>query len=298
MDRIVAVVNDELITLRELNKALELFENRIESEDYSAEKKRQLMYELRLDVLNKMINDKLTEQEIRRLDITVSQAEIDNAVERLKSANFYTDEQLREALARDGMTIEELRRKMKDQILRRHLIHQEVKSKIVITKEEVKRYYEAHPSEYGAVQRYHLRNIVMAVHAGADEYQKQQVLQQMQHVYGLLKDGVSFTGLARRYSQSLLASEGGDLGFFRIDELSPQIQQALNGKKAGEFTSILDTAQGYQIFYVETIEMQSPQPLEAVSAEISEKLYNEILDQKFESWLIELRKRSHIKIIQ
>jgi peptidyl-prolyl cis-trans isomerase SurA len=294
----VAVVNDELITMRELNKTLEVFESRIKMQGYSAEKERQLMYELRLDMLNTMINDKLTEQEIRRLDITVSKAEIDNAVKRLKNANFYTDEQLREVLARDGMTMEDLHRKIKDQILRRHLIDQEVKSKVVITKEEIERYYNRHLPEYGAVPSYHLRNIVMSVYPGADEYQKQQVLQQMQRIYDRLKEGASFAGLARQYSQSLLASEGGDLGRFKRDELSQQIQRALDGKKAGEFTAVLDTEQGYQIFYIEKIEMQSPRPLEAVSAEISEKLYNEILDQKFESWLIELRKRSYIKIME
>ncbi len=298
VDRIVAVVNEDLITLRELNQAMRPFEMQLQERGYPADQERQLRFEFRTEMLNKMISDKLTEQEIDRLDITVSPTEIDKAVERLKSANFHTDEQLRQALARDGMTLADLRRKLEKQILRRQLIHQEIKSRIVITKEEIKRYYDQHSSEYGSAQRYHLRNIVMSVGPGTDEYQKQQVLKRMKAIYSRLKTGVSFTLLAKQYSESLLAPEGGDLGFFKMADLSPQIQGALKGKTAGEFTPVLDTDQGYQIFYIEKIEVQPPRPLEDVSAEISEKLYNEVLDQKFKSWLTELRKRSHIKIVQ
>lgn len=297
VDRIVAVVNDDLITLREFNKALEPFERQIRSRGYPAEHEQRLMYDVRQEMLDKMINDKLTEQEIKRVNITVSPVEIDQAVERLKRDRYYTDEQLRQVLAKDGMTIEDLRARVKDQILKRHLINQEIKSKIIITKEEIRRYYDSHPSEYGPANAYHLRNIVM-IASGTSAFGKQLVLEKMENIHFLLQQGESFPALARQYSQSPLASEGGDLGFFKLNDLSSQIQQAITGKTAGEFTPVLDTEQGYQIFYIEAVAEQPGRSLDEVSVEISEKLYNEILDKKFEAWLIELKQHSHIKIIQ
>ena len=298
VDRIVAAVNDDVITLRELNSVLQPYTQQIRMRKYSEEHERRMLFKLRQDLLNKLIADKLTDQEIKRLNIKVSPKELDNAIERLKDKKFYTDEQLRRVLARDGMSLEDLRQKMEEQILRRRLIDQEVNSKIVVTKEDIRAYYENHPDEYGAVERYHLRNIVMNVPLNAADSEKRGILRRMDALLSQLKAGASFPMLARKFSESPLASDGGDLGFFKLDDLAPQIRSAVAGRGGGEFTDVLDTPQGYQIFYIEEIVNQSQKSLEAASAEISEKLYNEVVDQKFNSWLTELRERSHIRIVQ
>ena len=98
VDRIVAVVNDEIISLFEMNQLLQPYEAKIRNLGYSSEKEREMLFKVREDVLNQLIDQKLTDQETRRFRITVSEQEIDNAIERIKEANFYTDEQLRKAL--------------------------------------------------------------------------------------------------------------------------------------------------------------------------------------------------------
>ena len=117
-------------------------------------------------------------------------------------------------------------------------------------------------------------------------------------IIGEVEEGESFEVLAKTYSESPLAAEGGNLGFFKIETLSPQLQKALKGLNAGEFTPILETDQGYQIFYIQKIEVTPGKSLSEVSAEIQEKLFDEKVDKKFQSWLEDLRKRSHIKIIK
>jgi peptidyl-prolyl cis-trans isomerase SurA len=120
----------------------------------------------------------------------------------------------------------------------------------------------------------------------------------MEAVLEKLKQGQLFETLVRSFSESTMADTGGDLGFFRIDELSPQLQEEIQGKNAGEFTPVIDTDQGYQIFFVEEITKLPGKSFEEVSAVIEEKLYHDMVDKKFQSWLAKLRKRSHIKVVK
>ena len=92
-------------------------------------------------------------------------------------------------------------------------------------------------------------------------------------------------------------AEGDDLGFFKLDELAPQLQDEIINKKAGEFTQILEADFGFQIVYIEEIADSGGKSLEEASPEIEDKLYKEIVDREFNSWLQALHDRSHIKII-
>ena len=298
VDRIVVVVNDDIITLNDLNHALKPYMNQIKSMGYASEKEVDVSAKLQQDILDRLINQKLTDQEIKKTRLEVSDEEVDGAMEKIKAENFYSDADLRKALSAEGMSLEEYRNNMKEQILRSRLVNREVKSKIVITEQDVKAYYEAHSEEYGREQKYHLRNIIMRLSPMAAEAEKRDVMKRMAGVLEKLNNGESFENLARQYSESNLAAEGGDLGFFKLEALSPQLQETLKDLRAGDFTSVLETDQGFQIFYIQEIRMIPGKPLTEVSAGIQEKLYTEIVNKKYIEWLEELRKRSHVKLIE
>jgi len=298
VDRIVAVVNDDIITLADLNDALKPYTGRIKSKGYDADRESEVLAKLQKDLLDRMIDEKLTDQEIKKARLAVSDEEIDIAIEKIKAKNLYSDEDFRQALAAEGLTLEEYRKGMKEQILRSRLVNREVRAKIVITDQDIQNYYEAHSEDYGREQQYHLRNIIMRLPPLAGEAGKRDVLERMAKVLQKLDNGEPFEDLARRYSETNLAAEGGDLGFFKPESLSPQLQEALKGLRAGEFTPILETDQGYQIFYVEEIRVKPGKPLAEVSTEIQEKLYEQIVEKRFKDWLAELRKRSHVKLIE
>jgi len=298
VDRIVAVVNDDIITLNDLNLSLKPYMNQVKSMGYDAGKESDLLAKLRKDMLDRLIDQTLTDQEIQKAGLVISDAEVDSAIERIKEKNLYSDEDFRKALSAEGTSLEEFRKNMKGQILRSRLVNREVKSKIVITDQDVKAYYDAHPEEYGRELKYRLRNIIMRLPRMAGAAEKQEVLKKMAAVLEKLNTGEPFENLARAYSESNLAAEGGDLGFFKLEALSPQLQEALKGLQAGEFTPILETDQGYQIFYIQEIRVEPGKPLAEVSAGIQEKLYAEIVEKNFKQWLEELRKRSHVKIIE
>jgi len=298
VDRIVAVVNDEVITLIELNNTLKPYMEKIQSLGYPQDKEQELLFKVRKDMLDRLINQKIEDQEIKRSKVEISEEQVDKTIERVKETNYLTDEQLRAALAKDGLTIEEYRSKIKDQILRERLVSLKVKSKIVITKEDIKAYYEKHIKEYGGKQKYHLRNIIMKVPLFLGSEKKLEIKAKMDEILEKLKAGESFKALAAKYSESPAASDGGDLGEFEFDALSPQLQNAIEKIKPGEYTSVLDTDQGYQIFLIEEIVNTPGKTLEEMSPEIERILFNESIDNKYQAWIGNLRKESVVKIIQ
>ena len=298
VDRIVAVVNDDIITLFELNLSFKPYEEKIRKLGYSTEKEHQMLFKVREDMLNRLIYQKLQDQEVERLKIKIDEPEIDKTIERIKEENFYTDEDLRLTLANEGLTMEEYRGRIKEQILRTKLINFNVRSKVVITKEDITSYYQNHPDKYGGKKKYHLYNIIIKISPFADEREKGKIKARMDEILTGLKAGKSFENMAETYSESSPDTGGGDLGLFRLDELSPQLQNAVKEMKAGEFTPVLDTDQGFQIFFVKEIVKTSGKPLEEVSPEIEKILFNEIVEKKFQSWLEELRNQSAIKLIK
>ena len=132
----------------------------------------------------------------------------------------------------------------------------------------------------------------------ASEAEQLGIKNKMEAILAQLKQGHPFETMVRDCSEASLHCGGGELGLFGLDELSPQIREALTMLDAGAFTAVLDTDQGYQIFYVAEIVKTPGKPLEEVSAEIQEKIFQERVDTKFTAWLTDLRNRSHIKIIQ
>ena len=298
IDRIVAVVNDEIITLYDLNETLKPYEENIQALGYSPEKARETLFKLRADLLNKLIDEKLTDQQIKKHNLTISTREIDMTIERIKESRSYTDEDLRAGLAEQGLTIEEYRENLKKQLLRGKLVNLEVKSKIVITSAEIEKYYNEHLEKYAGETKYHLWNIFIRFSPMTDESLKQIAFGKMETVLSQLKQGQSFESLAAKAPDSPQSPQGTDLGLYRLDELSPQLRNVVKDMKAGGYSSIIETDSGYQIIYVQKVLVTAPKTFSEVESEIESVLYNEAIDNRYNTWLSSLRERSHIKIIK
>jgi len=298
VDRVLAIVNDEIITLSDLNRLYKPYLNDIKKRGYRLEKQREMLFKAHEEFLEEVIRQKLTDQAIEKARVTVSEKQIDDEIRRVKSAYGYSDAGLAEALRNEGLTLDDYRKGLGERLLRENLINLEVVSKIVITPADILAYYESHPELYAGKLKYHLRNIIMQVAPGDEEELRQGIRQNMEQVLKRLQDGESFADQAEIYSESRFASQGGDLGSFDADQLSPQIREALKDLKPGEHSAVLDTEQGYQIFFVENIEKAEAVSLSEATPEIQEKIYKAIVDRKFKEWLDNLHSQSHIKIMQ
>lgn len=298
VDRIVAIVNSNIITLRQLDTAFKPYAQHIRNQGYSPEKEKEELYKARNKLLNEMIDDKLADEEIKKEGIDVSKAEVDDAIEQIKKNNYYTDEDLRHALQMQGLTMKEYRSEIKKQIERSRLVAMKVKSSIVVTDSDIKAYYQAHQKQYGGQEKYKLCNIFMSVPDYSDAQGTEKIHQKMLTVLKQLKQGAAFPELAEKYSEGSNAKDGGKLGEFSIEDISKNLRPVIEKLKPGQFSDVIRTAKGFQIFYLEKIVKTPPQSLQKVSAEIRKKLYNKEVNQKFKSWLQSLRENAHIKIIR
>ena len=293
VNRIVAEVNDDIITLYELDLAMAPYIQRVRAMGRSAEEEQKMLYDVREKVLNQIIDNKLTDQEVRRYNISVSEEAIDNTIEEIKKRSRITDQQLRQGLSQDGVTLDEYRQDIKNQILRSRLVNRQIKSKIVITEEDIQAVYEQNLADYGGEKLYRLRQIIVGIEGDEAQAQKK-----MEAVLVQFSEGVAFADLAREYSDGPTAADGGFLGEFNIEDLATAIRGALKGLKAGEHTPIMKTGRGLQVFYIEDIKTKAGKTLEEMKPEIERKLYDKIVNRKFKSWLSDLRDRSHVKIIR
>jgi peptidyl-prolyl cis-trans isomerase SurA len=298
VDRIVAVVNEEIITLYDLNRVFEPYANKVKALQYSKDEERQMLFKVRSDLLKELVDRKLADQEIKRNKLVVTDEEIDSTIERLKSSRSFTDEELRAGLAEQGLTIEDYRKELKEQLLRSRLINIEVKSKIVITDENIQAYYDSHREKYVGEQKFHLWNIYIVLSQFAQDSEKRAALKNMESILAKLNQGEPFQELIRADFIASLGAKGGDLGLFLIKELSPQLQKVVENMKAGEFSAIIDMNKGYQVLYVEKIIEATSKSVEEVRGEIEDILFKELINDKYQEWLEDLRRRSHIKIIQ
>jgi peptidyl-prolyl cis-trans isomerase SurA len=298
IDRIVAIVNDDIIVLSELDEKLKPYTDRIAKMGYPPEKEKKMIYKVRDDIISTMVDQKLTDQEVRKFGIIIDDEEVQNAIERVKQKNSLTEEAMAADLARQGITLESLKKSIRDQMLRGRLVNVAVRSKIVITREDARAYFDSHPEEFRGEKKVHLWNIMTTTPEFAFEAEIKAARDQMEKVLARLASGESFHVIARELAAQKGPLVANDIGVFRYDVLSPELQDAVGDLQEGEHTGLLDTDNGFQVFYVHKIEAGGGKEFDKVVSEIQEKLFNERVDKRFEEWLNELREKSHIQIIR
>ncbi len=298
VDRIAVVVNDDIILLSDLQQALIPAIVTLKKQGYSQSEQVRILADQRKRIREQLIYDKLTEQQVARYGIKIGDKELDATIERIRQANQMSKDELLRALEMDGMSYDEYRKQIKEKLLQNKLLNLQVKSRIVITDADIKSYYESHISQYASQTKYRLGHILLKVSQTADQIEKMRVSQQIQDIYQRLQDGELFAKLAGLYSNAPTAANGGSLGVFEAKMLSENIRQAIQGLKNGEFSKVIDTDQGYQIFYVEEVIITGGKTLEEMKAQIQEKLYADDVEKKFNTWIEALRQRSHIQIIE
>jgi len=298
VDRIVAVVNDDIVTQHDVETAIRPYLEKTKEQGFSPEMQRQAIARLRHDALDTLIENKLTDQEVKRYNITVSEEEIDQQIAQIKRTHSITDEDIRTMLSGRAMSMADYRKDIKGMLQRTKLVNREVTSRVVITKEEIKDYYEKNLAKYGGSKKYHLWNLFAKLprNAGPTERLEGQAL--LLAALSEIKQGRSFEEIARASGAGDGGLQGSDLGLFRAEELTPQLREVVKTMPAGAVSPIVESEFGYQVVFVQQIAETVGRPLAEVEPEIQETLYRERVDAKIKSWITELRRRSHIKIME
>lgn len=295
VNRVVAVVNNEVITSYELNKKIK------EATGFTPEdlmkRDERAFPEVRKQILELMINEKITEAKIRELNIKVSQKQIDESVENVRRENQLTQEQLRSRLQGEGLTWEKYLDRMKRELERQQLIHTEVRSKILISEERIKRYYEENKDRYTTDAKVHLASIFLVSKNPKDRKEIESLVSRGEEILKRLQKGESFADLAKKYSEGPGADEGGDLGFFSSSKLEPELRKIVEALKPGGLSDLIVRSNGVQILKLISKEGGVEKPLEEVQDAIFSALYREEVNARYTTWIRELREKAYVQIL-
>lgn len=289
IDRIVAVVNDEIITLWELNSFSKTFLKNMKFMDMDDVLQREKRYDLLHKVLNLMIEQKLAEQEARRIGIQIRQQEIDDTIEEIKRENHFTEEDMADILKKEGMTMEEYRENIENQLLKQSILSYQVHSKIVIEEDLIQEYYDSHKDEYGEKIIVRLQHIVIAK---TDD----NAFKLANKIYGELQNNILFDDLAKAYSDGPTADKGGTLPAISKNDLEPAIAAAVSLLKKGDISPPVKSDSGIQILKLIDRETMEGKSFEAMRPGIYRELLNERINKRYREYLEELRSKAFIKI--
>ncbi|MGD8984010.1 MAG: SurA N-terminal domain-containing protein [Desulfobacteraceae bacterium] len=295
LNRVVAIVNDDVITLYELNQRIRAMTGRPAEELRDKDEERYL--EARRKVLQFMIDEKCAQEKIREMGIKIPPEQIDARIEAIKERNRWTHEDLLAMLKQEKITNEEFREKIKTDLERAELINYQVKSKIIIREEQITQYYEEHKKDFSSEEIVHLAGIFLIQRNPKDEEESRRLKAKGEDILARLKNGEDFAELTKKFSQGPGADEGGDLGTFKADQLEPELRKAVAGLEEGGFTELIIKANGIQILKLIKRQEAEARLFEEVKETIYATLYQEEVNRRYEAWIQELRKETYTKII-
>jgi len=294
-DRIVAVVNGDVITLSDLNTTLQPLLERIKKIP-EEEKRKEVAAQARMAVMNQLIDRMLIEQEAASLKIAVTDGEVDGVLENLLKAKKISLEKFRKSMAAEGLSLDEYKDEIRRERIKRRVIDRTIRSKLSISEEEIGEYYAKHRDEYEGNEAVRIQQILIVKPKDATGGTQKKLRAQAQAVLKKLKEGESFDLLVATHSQGPALNAGGDLGFVEKGMMFPEVDEAAFSLKEGGISGVLESPVGFHIIRIMDKRGAGIKPIEEVREEIIAKIGTEKGKKKFEEWLKEMREKSHIEI--
>ena len=291
VDKIVVVVNNEIITQREVDVMLAPVYGQYRNV-YKGEELIRMLEDVREKILKQLIEDRLIFSEAKKLNITVEEKEIDARVDEMRS-KVGSERELENVLNEQNLTLDELRARYKEKIMIRKLIDQKIGAKIIITPLEVKNYYNGNKDSFMQAEEIKLRTIL--IKPKKEQGGEAGSLELMRDLVKRLKEGCDFEGLAKEYSDDPGAGEGGLMGYVKKGDLMPQIEEIVFKLKEGEITGIIQSPLGYHVFKVDEKRIRRMKELAEVRQDIEEYLYRAKANQRLKGWIDSLAKSAYIE---
>ena len=298
VEEIIARVNNEIITRSELDKARVAAEEDARQEcqgKCTAEQLRQDIDDRQKNTLRDLIDQSLLVQRGKDMGVNV-EPEVIKKLDQLRQQNKIDSmEDLEKAVTAQGSNWEDFKNNIRNGILTQRVIANEVGSHINVPKEEVEKYYTAHKAEFVRPEQVALREIEVSTEGKKDE-ELPELKKKAQTALQRVKDGEDFGEIAKRFSDSSTAKQGGFLGVYKRGELSKELEEIVFKMKKNELTDVMDTKQGYLVLQVLERYEAGEQPLAKVENEIMDHLYSERMEPAMRTYLKTLREQSYVVI--
>ncbi len=322
VEEIIARVNNSIITSSDYARSKEQLKDEIKQQDAANADK--VYTERERDVLRDLIDQQLLLEKGKDLGITADTELIKKLDEMRKQMNLDSMEELEKAAQSQGISYEDFKQNLRNQIITQQVIAREVGSHLNITKEEEQKFYEEHKSEMEQPEQIHLSEILVSTQkpaanapaakgaAGSDPNKPaeaappaptapdaEQLAAAEAKANALLDQihkGAAFDEVAKKNSDGPSAAQGGDLGLFKRDTLSKELEDRTFAMKAGEVTDVIRTKQGFVILKVTEHQMAGVPTLKEMQPRIQDALYYQKLQPALRVYLKKLREESFIDV--
>lgn len=280
-DRIVAIVNAELIMLSDVKREFRAEQERL-SREFRGNDLAQRLKTAEYMALTKLIERRLQLQEAKATRIEVSDPELQQALEQMK----------RQDKSFDPTNPNDVR-DVRDQLILMRIVDQHIRGNITVGDSELKRYYQEHRDQFAFPEEYQLSQII--IKPGSSDGLAD-ALTKARRAMDDLKRGEKFEDVALKYSDDANSLHGGRLGFVRQGELWPVIEQAVARLVPGGISDILESPEGVHIIRLDDKKPKQFRPYEDVRREVQELVYQQKSADMYQSWLVDLKNKAYIEI--
>lgn len=294
VEEIVALVNDDIITLSDYRQMFDLRIAQLRAEQLPPEEYDKAYESVKKGLLDYMITEMLLLQKAKELGLNVGE-QIKGMIQKIKEDNnLATDADLRRAVEQQGLPYEVWLKQYEDGMMREGVLYTEVARAIVLDDAEVVQYYKKNPAEFTVPTEYKLNAVYLAAEtrsAGENEALKAAV-------DAKLKGGASFADTAAELSDPPMKDAKGELGTFKHGELDQTLEAAVEKLKAGERSAWVSTKNGWYLLQLAEKKESALRPFDEARKEVEDKLYNQKRAVKSEVYIKKLREQSYVKILK
>jgi peptidyl-prolyl cis-trans isomerase SurA len=295
VDRIVAIVNDEIITLSELERFRETFYPEGPSKNDWLGKEVSLL-KARRRALLALIDEKLIEQEAERQEITIPEERVERTVDALREEQKLTQGQLEMMLNAQGLTYGEYENEVARRLKRVKLINRAIKSKIEIKEEDLERYYQAHIHAYMADASIRISHVLLPFSPNSSSQRENEVLSLAQKIKKSAESGHDLGALAQEHAGTMPGIRGGDLGYFKRGEMIPALEDEAFSLEIGEVGNPVRTPEGIVLIRVTDRKTTQPIPLEEIREKVEMDYYTREVERQYQEWINKLREKAVIEM--
>ncbi len=289
IDKVLVVVNDEVITQREFDRAFFPIKQSYEA-NFKGEELEKRLEMVREALMDQLINTKLAISLARKDEVEIDEAELQSRVDAIKSY-YGSDDVFLQALGEKGTNLTEFTKEIREQMMAQQIVETEVASKIVITPAEISDLYEKNKERLVSPRRVKARGIMVRKGEGIAE---EEAKSKMDKIKAEIKKKKDFSELAKEYSEGPYAEKGGDMGYIVQGQLLGEMDEAIFNTEKGKSTDIVETKVGYHVFMIDDIQEPRNMQLEEVSDFLHEQLFKKKFEEDLLNWLKEKRKNAYI----
>jgi len=289
VERIIARVNNEIITQRKYDEEQDNLRRQL-TEQYSGAELQAQFKEQSKNLLRDLIDQSLMVQKAKDLDINVETDVIKQLDDIRKKNNLSTLEDLETEIGKQGLNYEDFKDQIRRNLLMREVIGREVGSRIQLSHDDARKYYEAHKKEFQSPGLVHLGQILVST----EKRKPEEAEKRANDAFAELKAGQRFAEIAKKYSDGPSAEQGGDVGFMKEGSLAPDVAAMVAKLDLNEFSNPMQTKYGYIILKILERYSSGIPKFEEVEPRVNEVLYDQRMQPDLREYMKRLRKESYI----